>query len=337
MTNINNTILYNDIIQLAKLTVWEKLSGKTLLITGATGMLGAYLTLATNEANRLGGYKIRLVLLCRDFAKAKALFGGVECRFLFQDVRKPLGLDEPIHNILHTAGPVGPTIFEQDPTEVISTNVEGALRLLRYAVQYDCQGFVLASTHEVYGQADGEQREDAPSGIIEPMNPRTCYILAKQTAENLLACYSKQYGLRTMSARFSRLYGPLMNMKSGLFVCDFINDVLGNKPVLVRGGLNLLRPLCYISDAAKAALYILAYGASGEAYNVQGGELPNIGEIAETISGYKTYGIQIDRPETKGLPPSGHWLNTDKLKNLEWNQSIKLSEGLKRTFDYYNG
>jgi len=332
----NSQILNEDIELLARLSLWEKLSGKTLLITGATGMLGAYLALAANEANRIGGYGIKLLLSGRNEVKVKSLFGGVECQFLLQDIREPLTIDEPIHYFLHTAGPVGPTVFENNPAEVISVNVEGTLSILRYAIQHDCQSFVFASTHEVYGQVEGEQTESSPCRVIELTNPRACYVLAKQTAENTVACFAKQYGLRSASARFSRLYGPLMNLRSGLFVSDFFCDVLENRSVRVLGGLNLLRPLCYIMDAAEAMLHTLVAANAGEAYNVQGDELPTIGEIAGIVSSFGDCGTEFCHPETEDYAKTGHWLNTDKIKSLGWQPRVTLSDGLRRTFSYFN-
>jgi nucleoside-diphosphate-sugar epimerase len=321
---------------LAASPLWETLAGKTLLITGATGMLGAHLALAADSANRTGGYGIRLLLTGRNREKAAALFGGVECRFLFQDIREPLECDAPIHCMIHAAGPVGPAVFESSPDEVLSVNVEGTLSLLRYAVRNGCMGFVFASTHEVYGHAEGERTESSLPERIDPTEPRSCYILAKQAAENALACFHKKHGLRAMSARLSRLYGPLMNLAGGLFVCDFMNDAVNGNPVHVRGGLNLLRPLCHATDAAEAVLRILVLGEAGEAYNVQGDGLPRIGEIAEMIAAHKNLPVRADRPETKSLPPVGHWLNTDKLKGLGWEPRLAPADGLRRTLEYFD-
>lgn len=331
----DNRILCEDIRHLGSLPVWEKVSGKTLLITGATGMLGSYLALAANEANQKGGYGSKLLLMGRDSKKVKQLYDNIECQILLQDVREPLNIDEPIHYIMHTAGPVGPAVFENDPAEVISVNIEGTLSLLRYAVRHDCQSFAFASTHEIYGRVEGEQTESSMSGVIDTTNPRSSYILAKQTAENLLACFSKQYGLKTVSARFSRLYGPLMNLNSGLFVCDFLNDVLHSRPVHIRGELNLLRPLCYISDAAEAMLQILVSANARRAYNVQGDELSTIGDVAKKIALLGNSEVKCDKLETEQFPIRGHWLNTDKLKSLKWQQRIKLTDGLIRTYDYF--
>ncbi|MCL2121747.1 MAG: NAD-dependent epimerase/dehydratase family protein [Clostridiales bacterium] len=301
-----------------------------MLITGATGLLGAYITLAAVEANRIGAYGMKLYALGRDAQKWAALYRHGECTFLQQDIRAPLTVDSDLHFIVHTAGPVGPRLFAETPLEIISTNAEGVLALIHAARQRNCESFVFASTHEVYGAAEGEKREtDMPVGV-DLSNSRSCYILGKQACENALVCASAEYGLHATSMRLARLYGPLMNLDSGLFVCDFIKDICGKQPVRIHGGLNLIRPLCYVADAAEAALRILADGASGEAYNVQGDETPTIGEIAALLSGT----VIADKPETKDLPHSGHWLNTDKLKALGWRQTMPLVDGLYRTVSY---
>ena len=317
---------------MAELPFWGEMAHKTMLVTGATGLLGSYVTLAAVAANRIGDYGIKIYALGRNTEKFASLYPSKECIFVLQDIQNPLTIDEDIHYLVHTAGPVGPSIFRDTPLDVISTNVEGTLSLIDHVKQRNCKGFVFASTHEIYGAAEGEKYEsDFPVGV-DLSNPRSCYILAKQACENALVCATVQYPMRTMSLRLSRLYGPLMNLDSGLFVCDFIQDLLHKRPVRIRGDLNLIRPLCYVADAAAAALFVLADGLSGEAYNVQNEEIPTIHEIAGLLSG----SIIADNPDTKTLPPTGHWLNVNKLKAIGWRQSMPLADGLHRTVEYFS-
>lgn len=332
MMFLMNSIIYEDVVRIAQMQDWCALNGKRILITGATGMLGAYLAYTIDAIRELQGYDIALYLICRNRRKAEMLFSGIACNLIIQDIRNDIELDDGIDYILHTAGPVGPTLFKTDPLSIISTHVEGTLSIIKFANRCGSRGLAFASTHEVYGATQGEKTEKDVAEAVAISEPRSCYILGKQAAENALACASIQSGLSTMSVRLSRLYGPLMNLQSGLFVCDFINDTLHKIPIRVLGGLHLIRPLCYVSDAAGAMLKVLICGSTGEAYNVQGDELPTIGDIAGICA---IYGIDPTYPETGKLPPSGHWLNTDKLKSLGWRQTVPLEYGLKRTINFF--
>lgn len=322
-------IEFSRIKELAKLPLWQELKNKSLLITGATGMLGAYTALAAAQANKEFDLGIRLFLLGRNKEKTRELFRGIEASFLFQDVREPVRHDDKFDYIIHAAGPVGPAVFRDNPLDVLSANTEGTMSLIRHVQKYGCEGFVLASTHEVYGKSPGEKNEGSPISMPDIMDPRTCYIIAKQAAENALACAAFQYGTRVMPARLSRLYGPFMNMDSGLFICDFLKQAMTGRKIHVRGGANLLRPLCHVHDAAAALLYILIKGESMNVYNVQGDELPTISEVAECIARSFDAAVILDMPETASDKPEGHWLNTDKLKALGWRQRIPLGKGIE--------
>lgn len=325
-----NELDIKAIIELARLPLWKKLKHKTILITGATGMLGGYIALAAARANREYNYGINLVLMGRNKEKAKNLFKGIDVRFLFQDVRDPIDYDGMFHYIIHTAGPVGPNVFRENPLDVLSTNIEGTLSLLRHAKKYGCEGFVLASTHEVYGTSIGEKTETSPISMPDTMKSRTCYILAKQSAENALACFAAQNGIRVMSARLSRLYGPLMNINSGLFICDFLQQAMSTQHIRLHSGANVLRPLCHIQDAAAAMLYILLNGESINVYNVQGKELPTISEIAKLIAHKLETSVILDMPETASMTPEGQWLSTKKLEDIGWRQQVSLENGIEQ-------
>lgn len=323
------TVDQNRIKELAQSPLWRKLEHKSLLITGATGMLGAYTALAAAQANKEYNLGIRLFLLGRNEKKAREIFKGIEASFLFQDLRETIKHDGKFDYIIHSAGPVGPTVFRKNPLDVLSANTEGTMSLIRHIKKYGCEGVVLASTHEVYGKFSGEKTEKSPISMPDIMDPRTCYVIAKQASENALACAAFQYGTRVMPARLSRLYGPFMNMDSGLFICDFLQQAMADRKIHVRGCANLLRPLCHVHDAASALLYLLIKGESMNVYNVQGGEMPTISEIAELIARRLDAVVILDMPETASSAPEGHWLNTDKLKALGWRQQIPLKKGIE--------
>lgn len=324
------TVFAEDIQALSSLALLERARNKAILITGATGALGAYLTAALAAANEARGLDNTIYALCRDGAKARRLFDETGVRLLIQDVRDPLP-GVRFDYILHCAGPVGPSAFRDTPEEVLSANVTGTLNLLAHAAAAGCEGFVFASTHEVYGETEKQTVSESDMGMLDIMSARSCYAQGKRAAETALACYYEKHGLRAMSARLSRFYGPMMNLSSGLFVCEFFRDVLVGRPVRVRGNSQLLRPLCYISDAAAAVLYLLFDGEGGEAYNVQGDETPTIGDIAEAVANLGGAGAELRLPETLGAAPYGQALDTAKLQKLGWKPSVPLLDGLERT------
>lgn len=333
---MKSLICKQDINYLSKLPHWESLKGETVLITGATGMLGAYISLAALEACKKKNLDLEVLLMCRNKDKAEALFGKNQ-NFLFQDVREELPSHVRPSYILHIAGPVGPNEFRDHPVDVLSVNTEGSLNLLQRASACGCKGFVFASTHEVYGKVDGLVNEFSQLGAMDSMDSRSCYGMGKRCGESALACYNSQYGLRTMSARLSRMYGPLMNLDSGLFVCDFIKSYLNNEPVNIAGDGNLMRPLCYIRDAAEALLYILVKGEGGSAYNVQSEELTAICDIADMIAAEGDMDVYMARPETRELIRMGHHLDCTRLKALGWQQRVGINQGICRTLEHFGG
>jgi nucleoside-diphosphate-sugar epimerase len=140
-----------------------------------------------------------------------------------------------------------------------------------------------------------------------------------------------------MSARLGRIYGEHMNRESGLFVCDFINNALEHEPITVNGPLNLIRPLTHISDASSAALTILEHGEIANAYNIQSDEITTLGETAKLISKLSGSPLDIKKPETEFLEPTGHYMSCDKLMALGWNPTVKLRDGLQEILNKGNG
>ena len=113
---------------------WEKLKGSSVLVTGASGMLGSYMMRTLLELNHQKGYGIQVFALVRNPQKLPA-----ECRdeiqILQQDVTKPIVSDAAFDYIIHAASPASPLIMRKDPVGTIAANTLGAYNTLELASQ----------------------------------------------------------------------------------------------------------------------------------------------------------------------------------------------------------
>ena len=112
------------------------LSGRRVLITGATGMLAGYLvdTLAyLNDCGALAS-PCHLTLLARSPERARQRLGHLQGRadveFVFQDVRAPLPEALTADFLIHAAAPATPKDFLGDPLGSLDANTQALRNLL---------------------------------------------------------------------------------------------------------------------------------------------------------------------------------------------------------------
>ena len=136
-----------DLAKIAALPYpWEKLDGKTLLISGATGFLGSALIKTIELRNRLFGNDIRVTGISR-----RPPDGHGCVRFIQADLSVAGEIDTEADYVLHLASNTHPEQYASDPVGTIKTNVYGADNLLQLAVRRKSERFLLASSVEIYG------------------------------------------------------------------------------------------------------------------------------------------------------------------------------------------
>src|SRR5690554_4302751 len=168
---------------------WKNLARKTVLVTGASGMIPSYVVytlLALNEQ----GFGINVVGHVRDLGRARAVFGPVANRSDFtlieHDVTEAFTPNKPIDLVIHGASPAKPSLHAASPVDTIRANVQGTFNLLDACVASGAH-FVLMSSAEVYGQhADSSSLITEDSyGAVDILNPRASYTEGKRAAETI--------------------------------------------------------------------------------------------------------------------------------------------------------
>lgn len=213
--------LYNeDLSYVAELGLpWEKLKGKRLLISGATGLVGSFLVDVLMKKNE-AGLSCTVYALSRNEQKALARFSKWKdssfLRFIPYDINKPFVRDDlgKVDYVLHMASNTHPMQYSTDPIGTITTNVIGVMNMLDFAVEHQAERFAFTSSNEIYGEnrGDVELFKEDYCGYINSNTMRAGYPESKRCGEALCQAYKAQKGLDVVIPRPTRSYGPTMLM-----------------------------------------------------------------------------------------------------------------------------
>lgn len=333
-----------DLDEAADWPALDALRGATVLVTGATGLIGACLTDALARASRARKLGVRVIALCRDAARARARFdGAANVTPCGADLAAWSGALPAADFVVHAASNAHPMAFSADPVGTMRANLLGTMRLLE-GLRAGGRRLLLVSTGEIYGEnpavTDGF-REDG-FGKIDPMNPRACYPESKRAAETLCASYASQYGLDCVVARLCYVYGPTVSAANTRADAQFLRRALAGEDIVLKSDGAQLRSYCYVADAVRGLLAVLTSGARGEAYNVAArGEAHTIRAYAETLARLAGVRVAFDLPpeaERRGYSAVTRAVqNPSKLEALGWAARVPLAAGLARTLAILKG
>lgn len=323
-----------------RFTAWDRLAGKTLLITGATGLVCSYLTDMILQYSTEQQLNIRIVAAGRSEERTKERFypwlnQGV-MGFAYADLGEEFSITDRADYIIHGASNASPQLYDSDPVGTMKANIYGTDRLLKYGVEHEIERFLFLSSGEIYGEREiSTGVDEAFCGYTDYMNARSCYPVSKMAAETLCASYAKQYGIHTGVARLCHVYGPTMAEKDHRVIHEFLRNVLASQDIVMKSNGSKVRSYCYVADAAVALLYILCCGNSAEAYNVSYREsVLSIREIAECAAECGSVKVVMDCQETAGATSiEKSILNHEKLSQLGWSGAYNMQRGLRESIN----
>lgn len=353
VNKLQNQIIEEDIERIVSEDLpWDAFRGRTVLVTGANGMIPSYVVYTMLGLNDFHNMGIKVLALVRNESKARRIFGKLLERddlvLVVHDVASPFfsiddqkcDIDGPIDYVFHGASPARPQQHKSSPVDTLRANIHGTANLLELAVFKKAKGFVLFSSSEVYGTVKGIRSiSEADYGYLDPLNPRSCYPEGKRAAETLCASYQSQYGITCCIPRFAHIYGPGMSSSDGRVQADFSANVYRGEDIVMKSDGSSQRAYTYVSDAVSGMFFALLKGcaADGMAYNIADSDnVISIRQLAEAfVACRKEKGLKlvIDIPEnTKGLyNPAGFiGLDNSKIKALGWSPKIGLAEGVSR-------
>ena len=323
---------------------WDKLSGKNLLLTGASGLVGTVLVDALMKKNRYDNLNVKIFAAGRNEKIAAERFadylGDKNFEFVKLDVNEPIKDDLPVDFIIHAASNTHPLLYSTEPVSTMTTNILGTHNLLEFGLRKKISRFVFVSSVEIYGKAlnDEDIFEENYCGYINCNTLRAGYPEAKRAGEALCQAYISQHGLDIVIPRLSRIYGATMRLNDSKAMSEFImNGVRGEDIVLKSQGVPRFS-YCCATDAASGILYCLLNGKCGEAYNVaDSSEILSLRQIAEYISSLAGRKVVFELPsetQAKGFSKAiNAIMSNDKLRALGWIPKDDTRSGVKKTVE----
>ncbi len=326
----------NSIRELAKQIGLRDVS---ILVTGATGLIGSCAIDVLSVLNKEFCANIKIYALGRNKNKIESRFGKnvipVE-----QDIINPLDKKIEYDYIIHAASNADPKSYALQPVETILTNVLGNKNILDYCAGHLKTKMILTSSFEVYGELKGQDIFlENMSGIIDQTVLRNGYPESKRCSELLVRSYVDEYGVDAIIARLPSVYGPTMLESDSKAHAQFIRNALNGENIVLKSKGEQTRTYCYVLDVVSALFKLLCAGKDGEIYNVSNeNSIASIAEVAKTCAEIAGTKVVFDLPsevEAKGFSRSRNCiLDNKKLKDLGWSGKYSLREGLEETLEY---
>lgn len=327
---------------------FSELEHKTVLITGATGLIGQMLVQTLCYLGRTMNMDITVIAAVRNQEKAERLFRDLtdsgQVILLVNDILQPISTDLPVDYILHTASQTSSKGFIHSPVETIHTAFIGTDNLLKLAAEKKIRKFVYLSTMEVYGTPEtSEKITEDYVGNLNTMSVRSCYPVSKRMCENLCCSYSAEYGVPINVIRLTQTFGSGVTYDDGRVFAEFARCAVENRDIILHTSGKTERNYLYTADAVRAILTVMLKASCGEVYNAANEETYcSIREMAELVADKIADGKIKVRMETSepaeqfGYAPVLHMnLDTSRLKALGWKPAVDLEEAYRRMISYW--
>lgn len=315
----------------------QRLMGKSILITGAGGMICSAMT------DFLLDLGMEVYAAGRSVQRLQSRFSHwQDCprlHFVQYDALEPLEGDIAYDYILHGASNASPKAYGAQPVETMLANLTGMQEVLRYAKDHGTKRVLYVSSSEVYGKKEGKDPyHEQEYGFVDILNPRACYPCAKRAAETLCAAYAQEYGVDTVIVRPGHIYGPTATPSDDRASSQFPRDVLAGKDIVMKSAGAQLRSYCYVLDCVSAMAAVLLEGKTGCAYNISNRRsVVTIRQMAEGFARAAGRQILFEDPTAAEAQSynlmDNSALDASSLEALGWKGLFDLERGVEATLD----
>ena len=316
----------------------HRLENKTVMITGASGIIGTHFLYALRSAQKEAGIRVKVIAIVNrgipEYLERLSDKGSFE--FLVGDLAgEPFVNSLPAADIIVHAATYGqPGMFLEHPDATIKLNTYVTLALFEKVLTRDGR-LLFVSSSELYSGLSNPPFSELQIGTSTPDHPRACYIEAKRCGEAIVNVYRKK-GYNATSARLSLAYGPGTRRGDKRVLNNFIQKAIVGKEIRLLDKGEAKRTYCYVTDAVQMMWRILLDGKES-VYNVAGRSTVTIGDLARLIGKISDVNVIFPDKDEDGIPgaPEDVRLNIARFASeFGMPEFVELEEGLKNTIDW---
>lgn len=332
---MNNRIIQEDVYKVVDRVDLNELRGKTILITGSTGLIGTYFVYSIIEAADRGLVPHKLSIthlhtipkyleIVRDYDWIELLNGDLTDDRFVNEISS-------YDYIIHLAGYGQPAKFSIDPVKTIKINTTLTMSLLE-KLKFGGK-FLFASSSGIYNGLNKDIFTEDDVGTTNTLHPRACYYEGKKCGEVIVNSY-KQKGVNAKSVRLSYTYGPGVKQSDERALYSFIKKGMNGKIELLDDG-TAQRIYCYVSDVIELMWNVFLFGDK-EIYNVGGVEITSIFGIAKIVGDILNVDVVLPK-ENKPVQGNHTVERLDMSRTLEQFpvEFVDLKTGVNRTINWY--
>ena len=322
----------------------REIENKSVLITGAAGLVCSSIVDIFIRYNETHKNKIHIILAGRWLEEMTARFGDFVQKdyvsFVTYDASKNDNIIPiPSNYIIHGASNATPDMIIKEPVETMLSNFSGLKYLLDYAKENKTKRVLYISSSEVYGNKEGNSPyEESKYGYIDLLNSRNSYSIGKRAAETLCTSYSDEYGIESVIVRPGHIYGPTASAHDTRVSSAWAYAAARGNDIVMKSDGSQIRSYCYCLDCASAILTVLLRGQNKEAYNISNKDsiitIKQLGEIIAKAGGVNFIRKEANSQEKKAFNPmTNSSLTSNKLESLGWKGLFDAQRGIKSTID----
>jgi UDP-glucose 4-epimerase len=234
--------------------------------------------------------------------------------------------------VMHLAAQMDVRKSVEDPMFDAQVNVLGTLNVLQQAVKHGARKVIFSSSGgAIYGEQ--ETYPAAENHVLKPLSP---YGLSKLCGEQYLSYFQRVSGLQAVSLRYANVYGPRQDPEGEAgVVAIFIQKMLNNEQAVINGNGRQTRDFVFVDDVVEANLAVMGQETQGT-FNVGTGVETSINDLFRILVQHTGSTCkEVHGPAKKGEQARSVIDSTKLRQEASWEPKADLSEGLKKTVEYF--